>query len=192
MSDKKNKLIGFTLGVIVGAMFFGSVALAASSETRALSAIFRGIRIEIDQTQFIPNDVHGNEVEPFIVDGTTYLPIRAIAEAFDKEVLWDGDANTVRIFTKSEPVTEAEIETAFIEVYLSDGTLQEFKINNIELYDLEFLRNIWTIEYSVLPKDGHSEWIAGNGEFGENGWIVNKSLFAYAVKTDGIVSLRVI
>jgi len=95
----------------------------------------------------------------------------------------------VRIFSKSEPVSEIEIENAFVEAHLSDGTLHEYTINNIELHST----NVWFVDYSVLPKDGHTmEWIAGNGEFGEDGWIVHKSLFVHVVKTDGVVHLRII
>ena len=188
----KGKFIGFVLGAIVGAIIFGSVAIAANTEMRTLNAAFSGIRIDIDQTRFTPTDVTGKEVEPFIVDGTTYLPVRAIAEAFNKDVVWDSELKIIRIFAKSEPLTEAEVSEAFAEFYLSDDTLQDYKINSAELYDLEFLRNVWRVDFSVLPKEGHNGWMAGNGGLGENGWIVNKMLFVYVTKTDGVVDLWII
>ena len=142
---------------------------------------------------FIPKDVNGNIIEPFIVDGTTYLPIRAISEALNKEVLWDSESNAVRVFTKSESVTETEVKEAFTEVYLADkDTLKDFTVNSAILDST----NTWIVNYSVLPNDvseeGSSSWIAGNGEYGENGWIVDKSFYVYVIKTDGIVELRII
>ena len=191
----KNKFIGFFFGIIVGAMVFGSVALATNSETRTLSAAFRGIWIEIDRTPFTPKDVNDNVVEPFIVDGTTYLPIRAISEALDKEVIWDNEVYppAIRIFTKSEPVSADEVMEAFAAIYLTDAEdLQDFTVESAVLDS----PNTWIVGYSVLPKDipdeGDSLWIAGNGEYGENGWIVGKAFYVYVVKTDGVVDLRII
>jgi len=57
------------------------------------------IRINIDGEQITPRDAAGNTVEPFIMDGTTYLPVRAIADALGMEVRWDGDTNTVFLTT---------------------------------------------------------------------------------------------
>ena len=37
------------------------------------------------------------EKEPFIYDGTTYLPVRAVGEAVGKTVGWDGKTNTVTL-----------------------------------------------------------------------------------------------
>ena len=72
-----------------------------ASASRTLTAIFRDISITIDGEVIEPQDAYGNVVEPFIVDGTTYLPVRAIAEAVGYDVAWDGDTNTV-ILTSRE------------------------------------------------------------------------------------------
>jgi len=40
-------------------------------------------------------DVNGNPVEPFTISGTTYLPIRAISNAFGLGVDWDAENSTV-------------------------------------------------------------------------------------------------
>ena len=58
-------------------------------------------KIEIDGEEFIAKDVNGNVVEPFIYNGTTYLPVRAIATAFDKDVAWDESTYTVKLNSKS-------------------------------------------------------------------------------------------
>jgi hypothetical protein len=41
--------------------------------------------------------VSGASVEPFIINGTTYLPVRAVAEALGMEVRWDNTAKSVHI-----------------------------------------------------------------------------------------------
>ena len=53
------------------------------------------ISVIIDGTKIEPVDVNGNPAEPFALNGTTYLPVRAVAEAFDLDVSWDGNTRTV-------------------------------------------------------------------------------------------------
>jgi hypothetical protein len=77
-----------------------SVTALAASDTRQLTAIFSNIKIIIDNKQISPKDAQGQPVEPFIVNGTTYLPVRAIAEALGKNVKWDDPNKTVNISPK--------------------------------------------------------------------------------------------
>jgi hypothetical protein len=51
----------------------------------------------VNGQEVTPRDVQGNVVEPFIFEGTTFLPVRAVAEALGQEVNWDGATNTVYI-----------------------------------------------------------------------------------------------
>ncbi len=67
------------------------------------------INIFINGGKFTAKDANGNVVNPILKDGTTYLPVRAIGEAFDKEVAWDGATKTVTLTSKAAPVIEATI-----------------------------------------------------------------------------------
>lgn len=71
--------------------------LAFTDTVKMLEAHFSGISILVDGEQITPHDVNGNYVEPFIVDGTTYLPVRAVGEALGKPVSWDGENRAVMI-----------------------------------------------------------------------------------------------
>lgn len=55
------------------------------------------INIYINGEKFTPRDADGDEVAPIVKDGTTYLPVRAIAQAFGKKVDWDGGGSRVII-----------------------------------------------------------------------------------------------
>jgi len=57
------------------------------------------ITIFIDGKYLAPRDVNGMIVNPIIIEGTTYVPIRAISEALNKEVTWDGISYTINITT---------------------------------------------------------------------------------------------
>ena len=56
-----------------------SVSASTGTVTKELS--YSDIKITLDGEELIPSDANGNYVEPFIIDGTTYLPVRGIASA---------------------------------------------------------------------------------------------------------------
>ena len=56
-----------------------------------------GIRLRMNGKEFRPKNALGEEVDVFTCDGTTYLPVRALAEALGCEIEWDGDTRTVYI-----------------------------------------------------------------------------------------------
>lgn len=80
----KKTLKGYLLGFLSAAVLVSGIAYAANT-----------VRIVIDNKELIPTDANGNRVDPIVVDGTTYLPVRAVANAFGKAVYWDGPNSTV-------------------------------------------------------------------------------------------------
>jgi hypothetical protein len=99
-SMNRDKLKGFAAGFIIAALLFGVAATAfASVGSYPLMASFASIRIFVDDKQIDPRDANGASAEPFIVNGTTYLPVRAIAEALGMEVRWDNASKSVHIAT---------------------------------------------------------------------------------------------
>lgn len=97
----KDKIKGFISGLCV-ALVISSGAVFADSLSKTVTAVYNNIKIVIDGKKITPKDANGNTVEPFIIDGTTYLPVRAVSEALGKEVDWDGTSNTVYIGKKPE------------------------------------------------------------------------------------------
>ena len=84
-----------TITTLIATIFCTSVFAKQITET--ISVIYDNIKIIIDGSQLHPTDVNGNTVEPFIYNGTTYLPVRAIANAFNKEVGWNPETMTVTL-----------------------------------------------------------------------------------------------
>ncbi len=90
----KKRLQGFVAGLLITTLLTGGMVYAKQvSET--ISVIYDNIKILIDGKEYQPTDASGNTVEPFIYNGTTYLPVRAIGNAFNKDVNWDAENNTV-------------------------------------------------------------------------------------------------
>ncbi len=68
-----------------------------------IDVFYRDIKIVVDNNQVeLGLDSTGKNIEPFIYNGTTYLPVRAVSEALGKEVSWDGKTSTVYIGRKQD------------------------------------------------------------------------------------------
>lgn len=84
---------GFITGFIIATLIFAGT-ITAFAATQSIQVSFDSIKIVVDGRIITPKDASGNTVEPFIYNGTTYLPIRAIGEAIGKEVNWDKTTKT--------------------------------------------------------------------------------------------------
>lgn len=73
----------------------GGTALAANTVYRTITVQYDNIKLVIDGVEITPKDADGLTVEPFIYNGTTYLPVRAVGNAIGKQVTWDGESKTV-------------------------------------------------------------------------------------------------
>jgi hypothetical protein len=106
MQKFKTKIRGarnFILGMAVMALIFAAVmTVSAQMRTMQATLLFNDIKITLDGETITPADQHGNAVEPFIIDGTVYLPVRGIANALGLGVDWDDESYTV-ILTNPDP-----------------------------------------------------------------------------------------
>lgn len=75
----------------------GGSALAVSSYSKTIQIQYSGIKLVVDGAVVTPTDANGNMVEPFTYNGTTYLPVRAVANALGETVSWDESTQTVMI-----------------------------------------------------------------------------------------------
>ena len=90
----KDKLKGTLIGVVIGATLTGGIVTAVGTTT-LYNVVTQGIKIVVDGKKLNPTDANGKTVEPMIYNGTTYLPVRAVADALGKAVYWDGPEYTV-------------------------------------------------------------------------------------------------
>ena len=94
MFDKRT-LRGFVSGIIVATLAIQITF--ASPFKRQLEAVYNNIKVVVHGIQIDLKDPKGNKVEPFVVAGTTYLPVRAVSEALGEPVRWDSKTQTVFI-----------------------------------------------------------------------------------------------
>lgn len=69
------KLLSFVLCVVL----IGSVAVPAFAVDATVD--YCRVKIVVDGATIVPKDADGKPVEPFIWKGTTYLPVRSVANA---------------------------------------------------------------------------------------------------------------
>jgi hypothetical protein len=77
----------FILGLIIGTLLTSSVVFGAEQ----FKAIKAGFKIFVNGNEFTPSD------PALVVNGRTYLPLRAIGEALDKPVRWNEEKRQVEV-----------------------------------------------------------------------------------------------
>lgn len=95
----KQRLQGLIAGILVGLLCAGG-AVYAKTGTQTIDVLYDNIKIFLDGEEIEPKDADGQTVEPFVYNGTTYLPVRAVGNAIGKEVSWDGVEKIVYLGAK--------------------------------------------------------------------------------------------
>ena len=91
---------------IIACMALGMMATAlAVSGTVSKDLYFNNIKVSLDGKMVDLKDANGMAVEPFAIDGTTYLPVRAVSDAAGLDVEWDQKNQQVKLSTGTEGMT---------------------------------------------------------------------------------------
>lgn len=101
---------------------FLSILIAVSMVLAVSAALADGedIRVFMDNRRLNLTDANGDEVLPMVVDGTTYLPLRAIANSLGFRVSWNEEARRIDIFDGSDEIVAAEVVYSNLEYYASN------------------------------------------------------------------------
>ena len=98
----KDMLAGALLVTAVAAL---AVPALAATGSRNVRVDYSDIKLVVNGKTVTPRDGDGDVVEPFTIDGTTYLPVRAVANALDMDVSWNGSTRTVTLTDKTTSTT---------------------------------------------------------------------------------------
>lgn len=157
----------FLTGVIFTLILVSTInVFAAGSIKKQIDVLYNEIKLVVDGKSIVfGKDTTGKQIEPFIYNGTTYLPVRAVGEALDKEVDWDGSTQTVYVGKKPGEISYL---TETVEPYsYSNGIIDKVKI--IKLEDKEKL-NMGGIQYNTGFKFGEQRYATGvQASFNLNG-----------------------
>ncbi|WP_178075884.1 stalk domain-containing protein [Paenibacillus oralis] len=97
--------------VLISGTLLTNDAFAANA-TKTLKAVFSNIKL-VYNGQTISST---SGQEPFMVDGTTYVPIRMAGEALGKSLSWDGTNKIVTITDVTSSTDKAELDKLNAEV----------------------------------------------------------------------------
>ncbi len=127
----KKFLVGFLLGILVVGVSVS--ALAASSNALPISGPMTikvdPIHIQVNGVTFQPTDVNGKAVPVFAYNGTTYAPLRALAEAYGLTVGYDAETNMATVVDPTSNFvtpTTAESDVGS-DSFSFDYSYEEFK-----------------------------------------------------------------
>lgn len=164
----KLNLKSVMVGCVIGGVVMSVIPAMGYDGTKTIQAVFKNIKICVDGVAMTPRDTAGKEVEPFIYNGTTYLPVRAVGEAVGKEVTYDGSTNTVYLgksgtiayagqqvksYQKAGSIYEDTATIGGAKYYNSIYHNSIFNTKDTIYYNLNGMYNSMSGVYGIL--DGH-------------------------------------
>lgn len=136
----KKNVLSFVSGMIA-MLLLVSLPMTALAASGAIRIEVSPISVLVDGEVFQPKDVKGNDVMVFTYNGTTYAPLRALAEAYGLEVGYDGERHIVTV-SKQPTQTQAPIADTNYADFERQWTVKEKPVTN---YGDE---KIFTVAYS--------------------------------------------
>ncbi len=102
----KRRFPTFLSGLLAGALLVGA-AISALAISDHMTIDVYPINIQVNGETFVPRDVTGAEVPVFAYNGTTYAPLRALAEAYGLTVGYDAETNLATVTDPKAPPAPA-------------------------------------------------------------------------------------
>lgn len=144
----KKKVLSFLSGALTMLLLI-SLPVTALAASGVIKIEVSPINVLVNGEVFQPKDANGNDVMVFTYNGTTYAPLRALAEAYGLEVGYDATNNIATVnkrpaqgqapstidyasfasvwTVKEKPVTNYGNEKIFTMTYSGDLSMSEFK-----------------------------------------------------------------
>lgn len=136
----KKRLLFFAAGALT-ALLISSTAVTTLAASGAIRIEVSPISVLVDGEVFQPKDAKGNDVMVFTYNGTTYAPLRALAEAYGLEVGYDGERHIATV-SKQPAQTQPPIADTGYAGFEKQWTVKEKPVTN---YGNE---KIFTVTYS--------------------------------------------
>ncbi|HHV72498.1 MAG TPA: DUF4163 domain-containing protein [Clostridia bacterium] len=96
MKKKVKSIIAAAVAAVI--LTGGAVYAAGGGMEKSIQVVMNGINLVVDSKTIFDDNI--------LYNGTTYVPIRAVAEALGKEVKWDAETNTAEIGDKDQGFLE--------------------------------------------------------------------------------------
>lgn len=168
---KKEKIKSFVLGAMFMLLITSFSTNAFAQSKVLLEVVYNNIKLVVNgRTISLGQDSKGVKIEPFIYNGTTYLPVRAVGEALNKNVDWIGATQTVVINDK-----DIVVEKKPVVVEEKKKTTGYF-LENFKAYD--YSQFYWTFGSTSESQLGGKYSMAMGGEKYYNGFKLGDPCYA--------------
>lgn len=88
----------FLLGFLVGCLLMMTTPVLADSIFQSIDVVLDSVQVQVNGEKLDANTI--------LYNGSTYLPMRKVAEAVGKDVEWDQETMTANIVNKGDDVME--------------------------------------------------------------------------------------
>lgn len=92
-----DKIKGAVAGMLIGTVLTAGGAIA-KSKLETIEVEYDNIKVYKDNVLCELKDANGSVIEPFIYNGTTYMPVRGTANIAGMDVTWDGNTKSVYLW----------------------------------------------------------------------------------------------
>ena len=157
----KNILIGgAVLTILIGAAAVPSLAAVGSFPA---TLDYADMKVTLDGRTLVLEDSYGNAVEPFTINGTTYLPVASLSKALGLNVAWDNNTHTVILTTAGKEQNTGT--PAASGSYIGEARAKESALNHAGLSasEVTFVRT--SLDYDNGLAEYDVEFWSGNTEY---------------------------
>ena len=137
MNNKRNRRIAMIVAVLMLTMAFSTTGFAAWMG-KTIEAQYRNVTIFVNNQYKQATDVNGKVIEPFIYEGTTYVPLRGISQMLGYQVSFNPQTYRIDI-TGSGDSAAAQYEILLLQARIKEleDELADLEDSSIDLDDLE-------------------------------------------------------
>ena len=163
---KKGRIKDILLGAVLTVMVISLAApVFAASGSRTVDVWYDDISVVLDGDTLTLRDGNGKIVEPFTIDGTTYLPLRAIANALGLDVDWNGNTSTVILESRGSASTGSTGSTVSTGDYIGSEKAREIALDHagVSEKDAAFIRT--ELDYENGRRVYEVEFWSGSTEY---------------------------
>lgn len=151
----KQNIKVFLTGALAMALVLG-LTISALAISGRMTIEIDPINIQVNGETFRPKDVNGNEVPVFAYNGTTYAPLRALAEAYGLTVGWNPESNLAtvtapKVEKNSTPADDNQEEETMVGEENGTDTINLTETSSFGFVSVDGKR--YQIVYSYESKD---------------------------------------
>lgn len=116
--------------IILMFALFLTTSYAANTYRKTIT-VTSGVNVEFNNEAIDMTDANGKAVEAFIYDGTTYVPIRAVSNAFGADIVYDRNTQTISVYDDFTEILIAAYKLdCTISVCMTELEVYRAAINN--------------------------------------------------------------